>query len=282
MEATADTHGTLDVLDGAFVPDPLDPLAVALFRAKNRFMYSVWESKIKTDMGISLVRSHEVDRDAQEVWRELVAHQTNSTTGRLARQHLMEHLTTHKFNPSVWHGSYLSYLVNFQNKLREYERLTPVADHYSDDMKRILLMQSVSTVKELDAIKNQLEIEVVQGRAMPTYNNYVNLVRSTASLLDQRQLAKTRNTPSAPKVMANYHELEETEEESESYDDNYEINKHSIYGNDTPVFDIDTDLNDLEVHRARQEYAAYRSFRSNSTKQANSSARVSLDRATLA
>jgi hypothetical protein len=112
------------------------------------------------------------------------------------------------------------------------------------------------------------------------YGNYITLVRSTASLLDQRQLSKARNIPSTPKILANHHEMEETEEESESYDDNYEINKHSIYESDASVFNIDTDMNDLEVHRARQKYAAYRSFRTNNTKQANSSTRVSLDRAT--
>jgi hypothetical protein len=262
VEATADTHGTLDILDGTFVPTPGNPLALALFQSKNCYMYSVWESKVKTDMGVSFVRSHEVDRDAQAVWRELVAHQTNSTTGRIARQNLMTHLTTYKFDASVWHGTYVSFIVNFQNKLREYERLTPVVDHYSDEMKRTLLMQYVSTIKELNAIKSQLEIEVIQGRPMPTFANYVVLVRSTASLLDQSNMTNRRRQsnvtiPTTPKIMANYHGTEETDKESESYDDAYEINKHSFYDNNVPAYDIDTDMDELAVYHARQEYGIY-------------------------
>ena len=103
------------------------------------FMYALWESKIKTDMGMSIVRSHEVNRNAQAVWRELTTHQTTSTAGRITRQSLLTHLTTVKLDTSVWRGTHVGFLVNFQDKkLREYERLTDPIDHYSDEMKRML------------------------------------------------------------------------------------------------------------------------------------------------
>ena len=81
-------------------------------------MYAVWESKIKTDMGMSIVRNHEVDRNAQAVWRELTAHQTTSTAGSIPLQNLMTHLMTAKLNTSVWQGTYVGFIVNFQDKLR--------------------------------------------------------------------------------------------------------------------------------------------------------------------
>jgi hypothetical protein len=69
VETTADIHGTSNVLDINYVMPVGMPDALALFTRQNRFMYSVFESKIKTaDMGIALVRSHEVDRDARAVW----------------------------------------------------------------------------------------------------------------------------------------------------------------------------------------------------------------------
>ena len=61
VETTADIHGTSNVLDGAFIPNPTDPQAVELFTAQKQFMYTVWESTLKTDMGMSIVRLHEVD-----------------------------------------------------------------------------------------------------------------------------------------------------------------------------------------------------------------------------
>jgi hypothetical protein len=49
VESTAHTHGTHDVLDPAFVPDPNDPEAVGLFRSKQNFMYTVFEKILLTD-----------------------------------------------------------------------------------------------------------------------------------------------------------------------------------------------------------------------------------------
>jgi hypothetical protein len=89
VETTADIHGTSNVLNGAFTPDPADLQAVELFAAQKRFMYAVFESKLKTDMGMSIVRLHEVDRDAQAVWREISNHQMTSTTGSIAREALL-------------------------------------------------------------------------------------------------------------------------------------------------------------------------------------------------
>ena len=100
-----DIHSTSNVLNGTFVPDPTDPQAVELFAAQKRFMYAIWESKLKTDMGMSIVRLHAVDRDAQVIWRELSAHQMTSTTGSLAREAILSYLTTVKFDTSAWRGT---------------------------------------------------------------------------------------------------------------------------------------------------------------------------------
>jgi hypothetical protein len=94
----------------------------------------------------------------------LTNYQTTSTAGSLTREALLAHLTTFKLEPGSWCGTHVSFIVNFQdNKIREYERLTPVADHYSDEMKRTLLMQAVSQVRDLAAIKMNLHLEVTQG-----------------------------------------------------------------------------------------------------------------------
>jgi hypothetical protein len=127
VEVTADTHGTSDVIDTTYVPPVGDNDAIGLFACKNRFMYSVFEAKIKTDMGISIIRSHETDRDAQTVWRKLVEHRTTSTIGALTHESLLAHLATFKLDTNTWRGTHVSFLVNFQDKIREYERLTPPA-----------------------------------------------------------------------------------------------------------------------------------------------------------
>ena len=123
----------------------------------------------------------------------------------------MTHLTTVKLDTSVWRGTHVGFLVNFQDKLREYERLTDPVDHYSDEMKRTLLMQTVSAIKELDSIKTQCQFEIAQGRAMPDFAAYTQLVRASAAMLDQR-LINTRSTRSSSNnaiVSANMHAFNE-------------------------------------------------------------------------
>jgi hypothetical protein len=125
---------------------PIPPIgdndAIGLFARKNQFMYSIFEAEIKTDMGISIVRSCETDRNAQTVWCKLVEHQTTSTVGALTRESLLAHLITFKLDTNTWRGTHVSFLVNFQDKIQEYERLTPVGDHYSDELKFVNWPQS--------------------------------------------------------------------------------------------------------------------------------------------
>jgi hypothetical protein len=178
-------------------------------------------------------------------------------------------LTTFKLDTSTWRGTHVSFLVNFQDKIREYERLTPAGDHYSDEMKRTLLMQAVSQVRELASIKTQLQLEVVQGRPMPNFAGYVGLILSTCQILDQR-ISKTAaramvNKPTA--ITASVHDFEsEYEEDHQGYYENY---SHEI---DSETFNIDTDATDLEIYRAQQA-GAFKKIPSRFN-------RISLDRAT--
>jgi hypothetical protein len=269
VEVTADTHGTSDVIDTTYVLPIGDNDTIGLFARKNRFMYSIFEAKIKTYMGISIVRSHETDRNAQTVWRKLVDHQTTSTVGALTRESLLAHLTTFKLDTNTWRGTHVSFIVNFQDKIQEYECLTPPADHYSDELKRTLLMQAVSQVRDLAAIKTQLQLEVVQGCPMPNFAGYVGLILSTYQILDQR-LTKTAaramvNKPTS--ITANTHDFKsEYEEDHQGYYENY---SHEI---DTETFNIDTDAMDLEIYHA-QHSGAFK-------KVPNRFNHISLDRAT--
>jgi hypothetical protein len=270
------------VLDINYVMPVGVPEAFALFTHQNRFMYSVFESKIKTDMGIALVRSHEVDRDAHAVWIALTNYQTTSTAGSLTQESLLAHLTTFKLEPGSWRGTHVSFIVNFQDKIREYERLTPVADHYSDEMKRTLLMQSVSQVWDLASIKMNLHLEVTQGWPMPNYAGYSNLVVSACQVLDQAQLSKAAkhhflgngtNGTGTP-IAANIHNIDDDYDEDELVE-YYEVQLHFLEDNDPPAFNIDTNIHDLQVYRTQA--TQNNSFRQHGSRRFQ---RISLDRAT--
>ena len=254
VETTARTHGTHNILNGTFVPTPGDVDAVDLFEAQKNFMYCVFESKLKTDRGMGIVRLHENDRDAQAVWRELTAHQTTSTTGTLVREDLLGFLTTFKLTPNNWKGTFNGFLINYQDKLREFERLTPnAADHFSDEMKRTLLQASVSQVPELHQIQTQSQFEVVHGRPLPNFDRYIELVSSAASVLDKAHSSKSRtprpigNTGNA--IAAKSHLTSNVHDWDDILEDHYDNDDFQDYDYEDDIqFNIDTNVHDLQAY----------------------------------
>jgi hypothetical protein len=99
FRATAKTHNMMEVLDSTYVQTNTD--GIALFEAKQTFMYSVFKEHLQTDMGKTLVRTHELTSDAQKIYLELCSHMKNSASGTLAASNL--HLKGHFFG--VWSNS---------------------------------------------------------------------------------------------------------------------------------------------------------------------------------
>jgi hypothetical protein len=200
---------------------------------------------------MSIVRSHENNRIAQDVWKELVAHQTTSTAGKCNRQQLLTFLQTFKLDSALWHGSHAGFLAHYTDKLREYERLTPAVDHHSDDMKRNMLEQALMKIPELNEVRNKIEFARAQGLPVPTFNAYVELIEVAASLLDARAESTRpacRNTtivPTPVAVAANLHSLDFPEDGMQH--NAYSVNQHAFYGNLEEEHNIDTSFSELAL-----------------------------------
>ena len=67
--ATARAHGYEDIFDGSYRPKAGDETDI--FVEKQKFMYSVFEEMLQTDMGKYFVRLHEADFDAQAFFKKL-------------------------------------------------------------------------------------------------------------------------------------------------------------------------------------------------------------------
>jgi hypothetical protein len=149
-------------------------------------------------------------------------------------------------------------------------------------MKRTLLMQAVSQVRDLAAIKTNLHLEVTQGWPMSNYAGYSNLVISACQVLDQAQLSKAAkrhflgngtNGTGTP-IAANIHNIDDNYDKDEVVE-YYEVQLNFIEDNDPSVFNIDTNVHDLQVYRTQ-------TTQNNSFKQRGSQRfqRISLDCAT--
>jgi hypothetical protein len=83
----ARAHDVSDVFDTSYTPETEDEMQ--LFKAKQESIYSMFNRCVQTDTGKSIVRSHEVDFDAQAVYSKLVHTAKKSTKAQLTRDKLV-------------------------------------------------------------------------------------------------------------------------------------------------------------------------------------------------
>ena len=158
--ATARAHGCEDVFNPSYVPH--GTAAAELFREKKKFIYSVFESVLLTDMGKYFVRQHEDDFDAQAVFRKLKVHARTSTQASLDSSALLTFLTSTRLD-SRWKGTAHAFVLNWCDKLRTYEDMIPDTDHFSSTVKLSLLQNTVAGVEELNQVKLRVAHDVAGG-----------------------------------------------------------------------------------------------------------------------
>ena len=91
------------VCDEVFDPyyQPCSRADRELFDEKQKFVYLVFESILKTDMGKYYICQHEYDYDAQAVFRKLEKHAKASTQATINSFELLAYLTSAKLD-SHW------------------------------------------------------------------------------------------------------------------------------------------------------------------------------------
>ena len=237
--ATARSHACEEVFDPNYRPTTADELAV--FTEKQKFIYSVFEEKLKTDMGKYFVRIHESDFDAQSIFEQLQIHARASTQASLDNADLLSYITTTKLHDSKWRGTSHSFILHWCDQVRTYEDMIPPVDHFTGNLKMAMLQNAVSGITELHQVKVQSAHDVAHGNSPLSYEQYKTLLLSTASTYDARKgLARSRpsrlvhetDLDPAPTLSANVHTIDDT--------------------NDDIFYDIDTDLATLEINETRQ------------------------------
>jgi hypothetical protein len=137
---------------------------------------------------------------------------------------ILGYITSAKIGYGLWHGTAENFILNWQEQIRLYERLTPTAGHFSVNKSspcyRLLFI----------LFKNFVRSRLLPhcSRSIPirnwTYDAYSNLLLSTASDSDSKHVVNKGKRP----VYA--HEM--THEDDDVYDASYEMDRFDI---DTPV-----------------------------------------------
>jgi hypothetical protein len=174
--AQAQVQDIADVLDPAYAHRRLKTSSSS--KRNRSILYAVFEQKLQTDKGNALVREYEVTSDAQAVYAALLDHYTKSVKALLNQSQLMVYITTIKIGNGSWCGSAASFVLNWQDKVHEFEKLSDAKNHFSDEWKKLIMLQNaVHPLAELHQVKLTADQNKVTGVAL-TYDNYFKLLYS--------------------------------------------------------------------------------------------------------
>ena len=174
--STASTHACKDVFTPTYTPNTDEDKE--LFIENQQFIYSVFEEKLQTDMEKHCVRRYQLSYNAQQIYIEMVEHTSKSIHATLEASKLVANIINVKSHKMSWKGSYHSLILFWCDKLQRYEEVIPSSDHFSDNMKKSFLENSVIGIKALSSVKK------AYGRGPLTYNAYLALLLSAASVAD--------------------------------------------------------------------------------------------------
>ena len=81
-------------------------------------MYAMFNRTLKTTKGQSIVKNHEHDFDAQNVYKELKEHASTSTKAHVGTLKLLLWLTSKKFVTGSCHDSTYDFVIYWPQQLR--------------------------------------------------------------------------------------------------------------------------------------------------------------------
>jgi hypothetical protein len=219
------------VLDPAYLPTT--PTEIALFQETKKYLYAILESKVETAKGKAIIRKHESTFDAQKAYEELQEYHLNSTKASLSSVKILGYITSAKIGDGSWNGTSENFILNWQEQIRLYERLTPPSSHFSDEQKLTMLQTSVHPLQELcQVIATAGLLKVYTGKDID-YDAYTTLLLSTASDYD------SKHTVGKGKRQIYAHDLMDHDEDV--YDASYEMDP----------FDIDTSVDTIQAFASK-------------------------------
>ena len=240
--ATARAQDVSQILDENFTPSSDEDKLV--FDAKQKYMYAVFEKTLLTDQGKAYIREHEMDFNAQKVFSKILKYALKSTKASLDSSRLLKYITSARVGDGSWKGTSHSFVLHWQNQVRLYEKQVDASEHFSAAQKRTMLENAVHDLDELRQVKAQADQHKTQtGRAL-TYEQYTELLKSSASAYDSQFTPKSRHAARAPKRAVYEHDL--VPDDAFGVDDYYDI--------DSSVDVIEAHFHDRSANMSRERW----------------------------
>jgi len=194
----AQAHDIGEVFDPTYSPPEHDEEEQRLFYKKQVFAMTVFNRCVQTDMGRHFVRQHAHNCDAQSVYRKLVEYAKISTSAQISVDELIEYLNIARLD-STWKSSSQKFLIQWRDKLRQLQEITPLPEHYADNVKKRMLEAAVRLIPALGGVKSIDEHNVAIGQPPLSFDAYFNLLVSAAVRRDHQlgNASRSRHTVNA-------------------------------------------------------------------------------------
>ena len=179
--ATIYAHGCENIISSSY--NPVTAEDILLFQEQQKYMFDVLTFILRTPMGKHFVRQHENTRDAQSVWRDYINHMRTSTKADIELEDLLTSLTSLRISPN-FKGNTEGFLLDWLDKIRRYEELTPKSTWFPDPMKKAMLQNAVAHLEMFKRVKLADQLEIAKGRGPLPYQDYVTLLQSVAATYD--------------------------------------------------------------------------------------------------
>ena len=213
--ATVQIHDCQKVFIETYIPQNKDKKE--LFLEKQKFIYSVFEDNIQTNMGKYLVRKIESMFDTLSIYAELNKYAKESTQASIESANILGYIMTVKLHDIAWNGTYHSFILHWVNKMQLYEEMVPLADHFTNPVKKVMLQNAVTGVPALKYVKNQSDHDRAYRKDPLSYDKYLTLLLPAIATYDSEKGFKSRSkyTPYMINYLKNNMEIDLTKGDKE-------------------------------------------------------------------
>ena len=205
-----------------------------LFLEKQKYMYLVAMTILKTDRGIVFVGEHEVDRDAQQVFKKVIDFYLHSRTADIDASASLKYITSAKLGEGTWNGTTVGFISHWQEQVRQYNKIVDEVDVIGPNLMHTMLKTAVFDIEELRAVQNTADqLKVFTGKGQ-TYEEYCTLLISAATSYDDNH--KPKSFPSRRNRSVYQHDS--------TYNDNLSWGEYSGY----EQFNVHTDVQEIQAY----------------------------------
>ncbi len=136
--AQARAQDIFKILDPSYAPNQTEE---PLFKAKQKYLYAVFERVLQTDKGKVLVCAYEETADAQQIFKDLCENALRSMRSSIDSSRILSYITSVKIGDGHWNGTAHSFILHWQEQVQLYKSLIDPSAHFNSSQKMHMLQK---------------------------------------------------------------------------------------------------------------------------------------------